>query len=53
MNSRHVYIGNYYSFPTPSSKYMASVVEGFFMFFIKFSLNIDNEINIEKEINIG
>jgi len=32
MNSRHVYIGNHYSFPT-SSKYRASAVRGFFMFF--------------------
>jgi hypothetical protein len=40
MNSRHVYIGNYHSFPTPSSKYRASAVEGFLMFFMKFSLNI-------------
>jgi hypothetical protein len=30
MNSKHVYIGNYYSFPTPSSKYRVSVVGGFF-----------------------
>jgi hypothetical protein len=30
MNSRHVYIGNHYSFPTPSSKYRASAVGGFF-----------------------
>jgi hypothetical protein len=47
MNSRHVYIGNYYSFSTPSSKYRISVVRGFLMFFIKFSLNIGNETNIE------
>jgi hypothetical protein len=38
MNSRHVYIGNHYSFPTPSSKYRASAVEGFLMFFMTFSL---------------
>jgi hypothetical protein len=30
MNSRHVYIGNHYSFPTSSSKYRASAVGGFF-----------------------
>jgi hypothetical protein len=30
MNNRHVYIDNYYSFSTPSSKYRASAVEGFF-----------------------
>jgi hypothetical protein len=30
MNSRHVYIENHYSFPTPSSKYRAFTVEGFF-----------------------
>jgi hypothetical protein len=36
MNSRHVYIGNYYSFSTPSSKYKAFVVWGFFDFFHKF-----------------
>jgi hypothetical protein len=30
MNSRHVYIGNHYSFSTPSSKYRASAVGGFF-----------------------
>jgi hypothetical protein len=30
MNSRHVYIENHYSFPTPSSKYRASAVECFF-----------------------
>jgi hypothetical protein len=35
MNSRHVYIGNYYSFSTPSSKYRASVVGGFFDVFHK------------------
>jgi hypothetical protein len=29
MNSRHVYTGNHYSFPTPSSKYKASAVRGF------------------------
>jgi hypothetical protein len=46
MNSRHVYIGNHYSFSTPSSKYRASAVGGFFMFFMKFSLNIGNETNI-------
>jgi hypothetical protein len=33
MNSRHVYIENYYSFPTPSSKYRVSAVGGFLMFF--------------------
>jgi hypothetical protein len=33
MNSRHVYIVNHYSFPTPSSKYRASAVEGFFYVF--------------------
>jgi hypothetical protein len=33
MNSRHVYIGNYYSFSTPSSKYKASNVGGFFDIF--------------------
>jgi hypothetical protein len=32
MNSRHVYIGNYYSFTTPSSKYRASAVGGFFFY---------------------
>jgi hypothetical protein len=36
MNSRHVYIGNYYSFSTPSSKYRASAVGGFLMFFDVF-----------------
>jgi hypothetical protein len=30
MNSRHVFIGNHYSFPTPSSKYRASAVGDFF-----------------------
>jgi hypothetical protein len=33
MNSRHVYIVNHYSFPTPSSKYRASAVGGFFYVF--------------------
>jgi hypothetical protein len=33
MNSRHVYIGNYYSFPTPSSKYRVSAVEVFDVFY--------------------
>jgi hypothetical protein len=46
MNSKNVYIGNYYSFSTPSSKYRASAVGGFLMFFIKFSLNIGKETNI-------
>jgi hypothetical protein len=46
MNSRHVYIRNYYSFPTLSSKYRVSAVEGFLMFFMKFSLNIGKETNI-------
>jgi hypothetical protein len=46
MNSRHVYIGNHYSFPTPSSKYGVSAVGGFFMFFMKFSLNIGKGTNI-------
>jgi hypothetical protein len=40
MNSRYVYIDNYYSFPTPSSKYRVSVVGGFLIFFMKFFLNI-------------
>jgi hypothetical protein len=35
MNSRHVYIGNYYSFPTQLSKYRASAVRGLLMFFMK------------------
>lgn len=30
MNSKHVYIRNHYSFPTPSSKYRTSAVRGFF-----------------------
>jgi hypothetical protein len=47
MNSRHVYIGNYYSFTTPSSKYRASAVGGLLMFFIKFFLNIKKRTNIE------
>jgi hypothetical protein len=38
MNSRHVYIGNHYSFTTPSSKYRASAMGGFLMFFMTFSL---------------
>jgi hypothetical protein len=46
MNSRHVYIENHYSFPTPSSKYRASAVGGFFMFFMKFFLNIGKGTNI-------
>jgi hypothetical protein len=33
MNSRHVYIENYYSFPTLSSKYRVSAVGGFFNVF--------------------
>jgi hypothetical protein len=36
MNSRHVYIGKYYSFSIPSSKYRASAVEDFFFFFNVF-----------------
>jgi len=47
MNSRHVYIGNHYSFPTPPSKYRASAVGGFLVFFMKFSLNIGKGTNIE------
>jgi hypothetical protein len=46
MNSRHVYIGNYYSFPTPSSKYRVSAVGDFLMFFMKFFLNIGKKTNI-------
>jgi hypothetical protein len=38
MNSRHVYIGNYYSFPTPSSKYRVSAVWGFFDVFYEIFL---------------
>jgi outer membrane receptor for Fe3+-dicitrate len=30
MNNEHVYIGNHYSFPTPSSKYRTSAMGGFF-----------------------
>jgi hypothetical protein len=47
MNSRHVYIENHYSFPTPSSKYRAFAVGDFLMFFMKFSLNIRKGTNIE------
>jgi hypothetical protein len=52
MNSKHVYIRNYYSFPTHSSKYRVFDIGGFFfffflMFFMKFSLNIRKGTNIE------
>jgi hypothetical protein len=47
MNSRHVYIWNYYSFSTSSSKYKASAVGGFLMFFMKIFLNIRKGTNIE------
>jgi hypothetical protein len=46
MNSKHVYIGNYYSFSTPSSKYRASAVRGFLTFFMNFFLNIGKGNNI-------
>jgi hypothetical protein len=42
-----MYIENYYSSPTPSSKYRESAVEGFLMFFMKFFLNIGKGTNIK------
>jgi hypothetical protein len=39
MNSKHVYIGNYYSFSTPSFKYRVSAVRFFDIFheiFLKY-----------------
>jgi hypothetical protein len=46
MNSKHVYIGNYYSFSTPSSKYKTFAMEGFLIFFMKFFINIGKGTNI-------
>jgi hypothetical protein len=57
MNSRHVYIGNYYSFPTFSSKsfqkktfsskYKAYALGDFLIFFMKFFLKIKKGIDIK------
>jgi hypothetical protein len=44
MNSKHVYIRNYYSFPTHSSKYRVFDIGGFFFFFF---FNVFYEIFIK------
>jgi hypothetical protein len=48
MNSRHVYIGNYYSFSTPSSKSRVSAVGGFFFYVFHEIFPKYREVNQHK-----
>jgi hypothetical protein len=48
MYSSPVYLGSYSTFPTKLSKYRVFTVEGFLVFFMKFSLNIGKRTNMEN-----
>jgi hypothetical protein len=57
MNSIHVYIGNYYLFSTPSSKYRVSALRGFFdvfhEIFLKYRVTAASALTIYFMWTVG